>query len=77
MDWVLSISTLFTNSALGWSKGASWSWFAQGANSVAWIYYSIVTDQQGLILLAVATLIIAVVSGIKALKGKEDASNKH
>ena len=72
MDWVLSISTLITNSALGWSKGASWSWFAQGINSIAWVWYSIVTDQQGFILLSVATLGIAFVSGIKVRKGKKD-----
>lgn len=68
MDWVLSITTLLTNSGLGWTKGKWWMWIIHSINSILWITYSLVTEQYGLILLSLATITIDLISARREYK---------
>lgn len=69
MDWVLSITTVLTNSALGWAKGVWWSWALHALNAVLWIGFAIYLNKYGLILLSAVTILLDVISGIKSWKG--------
>ena len=66
MDWLLSITTLFVNANLGWSKGQWWAWLIHAINGVLWVAYSFATEQYGFVALSFATIAIDIVSMIKS-----------
>jgi len=62
MDWFLSVSTLLSNSALGWTKGANWMWLLHAFNAFLWVPYAVHINQYGLVLLSVVTILIDVIT---------------
>jgi len=66
MDWILSITTWFVNSNLGWSKGKKWAWAIHAVNAGAWIIYAVYIKQYGLILLSAITILTDIISGFKS-----------
>lgn len=71
MDWILSVTTLFVNSGLGWFKGAWWMWGLHALNAALWIGYALCTNQYGFILLSVSTIIMDGIFGYRSFKDKE------
>ena len=68
MDWVLSVTTLLANSALGWTRGAAWMWLLHALNAAVWIVYAVSIRQYGLILLSVVTIAVDIVSAWRAAR---------
>jgi hypothetical protein len=68
MDWILSITTLLSNSGLGWSRGKWWMWILHSINAAVWIIYAVIIKQYGLILLSIITIIVDLISSYKSYK---------
>lgn len=66
MDWFLSITTLLSNSGLGWAKGAWWMWLLHATNAAIWIAYAVAIKQYGLIFLSAVTITVDAMSGFRA-----------
>lgn len=75
MDWFLSVFTLLSNCGLGWFKGVWWIWLIHSLNAVVWIFYSYTTNQYGLILLSVVTIIIDLISSWRAWRRTHASSD--
>lgn len=74
MDWVLGITTLAVNTALGYFRGAWWVWVLHFFNAVGWQVYVMATNQLGFTILNVATMGIDLVMLRRALiKRRKDA----
>jgi hypothetical protein len=69
-DWFLSVTTLLSNANLGWMKGSNIAWWLHIGNAFCWLYYSYITKQYGLISLAIATIIIDLISIYRNKKKK-------
>jgi len=76
MDWFLSVTTLLSNSGLGWARGAWWMWLIHAVNAIFWIVYAIMIKQYGLIFLSVVTILIDFISGLKDYKKKKKDKEK-
>lgn len=66
VDWFLSITTLLSNSGLGWAKGVWWMWLIHAINAGIWIIYAVSIEQYGLIVLSCATIAIDIISCLKS-----------
>ena len=71
MDWILSVTTLLSNSALGWTKGARWMWLLHALNALLWIVFAVYIKQYGLILLSFFTILVDIISAYKKTSKKE------
>lgn len=73
MDWVLGLTTLLVNSALGWTRGKSWMWGLHALNAAIWVAYCITIEQYGLILLSSGTIVVDLVSAYRAHRKEQSA----
>ena len=75
MDWILSFTTVVASYSLGWSKGKSWVWFLNAANSAVWVYYVVTIKQYGLILSAIVAIVLDLFSAVRAYKKEHQAKS--
>ena len=65
MDWVIMVITLLANMLLGWSRGRIFAWIFHASVNGVWIIYSIKIHQNGLLAMAVITILLDIFTIIK------------